>query len=178
MSATRDLAFDIASECLSFDFVGNSVDECQEESGSLHIPTSWRVLIQAGLDTSGIGRESRSGTSRDRILAKSTNTTPPQNGSDKTEDDDLERTSTFRFVAEIYQGLAAEKTPSTMKLLLNLSSVRRSIFSSPEFLKLYLHDVMQVNKYISFGESVYVDLSLNISFGESVYVDLSLFLLT
>jgi exportin-7 len=40
------LALSLALRCVSFDFVGTSIDESTEEFGTVQIPTSWRSVLE------------------------------------------------------------------------------------------------------------------------------------
>ncbi|URE05704.1 hypothetical protein MUK42_19697 [Musa troglodytarum] len=46
VSVLRELALSLSLKCLSFDFVGTSVDESSEEFGTVQIPSSWKPVIQ------------------------------------------------------------------------------------------------------------------------------------
>ncbi|KAK9019725.1 hypothetical protein V6N11_054235 [Hibiscus sabdariffa] len=45
-SRLQELALSLAHKCLSFDFVGTSIDESSEEFGTVQIPSSWRLLLE------------------------------------------------------------------------------------------------------------------------------------
>ncbi|GLT74542.1 hypothetical protein SLA2020_463300 [Shorea laevis] len=45
-SRLQELALSLALKCLSFDFVGTSIDESSEEFGTVQIPSSWRPLLE------------------------------------------------------------------------------------------------------------------------------------
>ncbi|XP_039036143.1 exportin-7-like isoform X2 [Hibiscus syriacus] len=45
-SRLQELALSLAHKCLSFDFVGTSIDESSEEFGTVQIPSSWRPLLE------------------------------------------------------------------------------------------------------------------------------------
>ncbi|KAL4292157.1 hypothetical protein GQ457_14G020780 [Hibiscus cannabinus] len=45
-SQLQELALSLAHKCLSFDFVGTSIDESSEEFGTVQIPSSWRPLLE------------------------------------------------------------------------------------------------------------------------------------
>ncbi|XP_061996319.1 uncharacterized protein LOC133714255 isoform X1 [Rosa rugosa] len=45
-SRLRELALSLSLKCLSFDFVGTSIDESSEEFGTVQIPTSWRSVLE------------------------------------------------------------------------------------------------------------------------------------
>ncbi|KAE8683198.1 Cysteine-rich RLK (RECEPTOR-like protein kinase) 8 [Hibiscus syriacus] len=45
-SRLQELALSLAHKCLSFDFVGTSIDESCEEFGTVQIPSSWRPLLE------------------------------------------------------------------------------------------------------------------------------------
>ncbi|KAJ3676579.1 hypothetical protein LUZ60_003991 [Juncus effusus] len=45
-TALRQLTISLALKCLSFDFIGMSLDESSEEFGTVQIPSSWRPLFQ------------------------------------------------------------------------------------------------------------------------------------
>ncbi|EHA8586343.1 hypothetical protein COCNU_scaffold000192G000010 [Cocos nucifera] len=42
----RQLTLSLSLRCLSFDFVGTSLDESSEEFGTVQIPSSWRPVLQ------------------------------------------------------------------------------------------------------------------------------------
>ncbi|GBG80488.1 hypothetical protein CBR_g30950 [Chara braunii] len=42
----REQAIELALKCLSFDFVGTSLDEGSEDLGTIQIPSSWRPLLE------------------------------------------------------------------------------------------------------------------------------------
>ncbi|EOA19851.1 hypothetical protein CARUB_v10000101mg [Capsella rubella] len=42
----QELALSLALRCVSFDFVGTSIDESTEEFGTVQIPTSWRSVLE------------------------------------------------------------------------------------------------------------------------------------
>nr|XP_018674150.1 PREDICTED: exportin-7-like isoform X3 [Musa acuminata subsp. malaccensis] len=42
----KELTLSLALKCLSFDFIGTSVDESSEEFGTLQIPSSWKPVVQ------------------------------------------------------------------------------------------------------------------------------------
>ncbi|KAJ7517501.1 hypothetical protein O6H91_21G026900 [Diphasiastrum complanatum] len=42
----REQAISLALKCLSFDFVGSSMDESSEDVGTIQIPSSWRPLLE------------------------------------------------------------------------------------------------------------------------------------
>ncbi|XP_048325677.1 uncharacterized protein LOC107412822 isoform X3 [Ziziphus jujuba] len=42
----QELALSLSLKCLSFDFVGTSVDESSEEFGTVQIPSSWRSVLE------------------------------------------------------------------------------------------------------------------------------------
>ncbi|KAL2511701.1 ARM repeat superfamily protein [Abeliophyllum distichum] len=42
----RELALSLSLKCLSFDFVGTSIDESSEEFGTVQIPSSWKPVIE------------------------------------------------------------------------------------------------------------------------------------
>ncbi|XP_010558032.1 PREDICTED: exportin-7-like isoform X2 [Tarenaya hassleriana] len=42
----QELALSLALRCVSFDFVGTSIDESSEEFGTVQIPTSWRSVLE------------------------------------------------------------------------------------------------------------------------------------
>nr|DAD43045.1 TPA_asm: hypothetical protein HUJ06_001275 [Nelumbo nucifera] len=42
----QELALSLSLKCLSFDFVGTSLDESSEEFGSVQIPSSWRSVLE------------------------------------------------------------------------------------------------------------------------------------
>ncbi|KAJ8503871.1 hypothetical protein OPV22_004757 [Ensete ventricosum] len=46
VSVLRELTLSLSLKCLSFDFVGTSVDESSEEFGTVQIPSSWKPVIQ------------------------------------------------------------------------------------------------------------------------------------
>ncbi|XVF24570.1 hypothetical protein REPUB_Repub13aG0139400 [Reevesia pubescens] len=45
-SRLQELALSLALKCLSFDFVGTSIDESSEEFGTVQIPSSWRPVLE------------------------------------------------------------------------------------------------------------------------------------
>ncbi|XP_022765661.1 exportin-7-like isoform X4 [Durio zibethinus] len=45
-SRLQELALSLALQCLSFDFVGTSIDESSEEFGTVQIPSSWRPVLE------------------------------------------------------------------------------------------------------------------------------------
>ncbi|KAJ6694854.1 hypothetical protein OIU74_014060 [Salix koriyanagi] len=42
----QELALSLSLKCLSFDFVGTSIDESSEEFGTIQIPSSWRSVLE------------------------------------------------------------------------------------------------------------------------------------
>lgn len=42
----QELSLSLALKCLSFDFVGTSIDESSEEFGTVQIPSSWRPVLE------------------------------------------------------------------------------------------------------------------------------------
>ncbi len=44
----RQHGIELALACLSFDFVGGSLDESNEEIGTIHIPVGWHTVIEDG----------------------------------------------------------------------------------------------------------------------------------
>lgn len=42
----QELALSLSLKCLSFDFVGTSIDESSEEFGTVQIPSSWKPLLE------------------------------------------------------------------------------------------------------------------------------------
>ncbi|KAJ6961571.1 exportin-7-like isoform X1 [Populus alba x Populus x berolinensis] len=46
MSRLQELALSLSLKCLSFDFVGTSIDESSEEFGTIQIPSSWRPVLE------------------------------------------------------------------------------------------------------------------------------------
>ncbi|RQO84373.1 hypothetical protein POPTR_001G036100v4 [Populus trichocarpa] len=45
-SRLQELALSLSLKCLSFDFVGTSIDESSEEFGTIQIPSSWRPVLE------------------------------------------------------------------------------------------------------------------------------------
>ncbi|KAK9151736.1 hypothetical protein Syun_010045 [Stephania yunnanensis] len=45
-SRLQELALSLALKCLSFDFVGTSLDESSEEFGTVQVPSAWRPMSQ------------------------------------------------------------------------------------------------------------------------------------
>uniref|UniRef100_A0A6M2EBI4 Importin N-terminal domain-containing protein n=1 Tax=Populus davidiana TaxID=266767 RepID=A0A6M2EBI4_9ROSI len=45
-SRLQELALSLSLKCLSFDFVGTSIDESSEEFGTIQIPSSWRPILE------------------------------------------------------------------------------------------------------------------------------------
>ncbi|XP_078152438.1 ARM repeat superfamily protein isoform X2 [Carex rostrata] len=45
-AALRQLTLSLAFKCLSFDFIGMSLDESSDEFGTVQIPSSWKPLLQ------------------------------------------------------------------------------------------------------------------------------------
>ncbi|XP_038711145.1 exportin-7 isoform X2 [Tripterygium wilfordii] len=45
-SQLQELALSLSLKCLSFDFVGTSIDESSDEFGTVQIPTSWRNVLE------------------------------------------------------------------------------------------------------------------------------------
>ncbi|XWS08203.1 hypothetical protein CRYUN_Cryun41cG0059600 [Craigia yunnanensis] len=45
-SRLQELALSLALKCLSFDFVGTSIDESSEEFGTVQIPSPWRPVLE------------------------------------------------------------------------------------------------------------------------------------
>ncbi|KAJ8755473.1 hypothetical protein K2173_019271 [Erythroxylum novogranatense] len=45
-SQLQELALSLSLKCLSFDFVGTSIDESSEEFGTVQIPSSWRPVFE------------------------------------------------------------------------------------------------------------------------------------
>ncbi|CAA0827410.1 ARM repeat superfamily protein [Striga hermonthica] len=46
ISRLQELALSLALKCLSFDFVGTSIDESSEEFGTVQIPSSWKPVLE------------------------------------------------------------------------------------------------------------------------------------
>ncbi|KAK9122587.1 hypothetical protein Sjap_012189 [Stephania japonica] len=46
MSRLQELALSLALKCLSFDFVGTSLDESSEEFGTVQVPSAWRPVLE------------------------------------------------------------------------------------------------------------------------------------
>ncbi|KAL2478121.1 ARM repeat superfamily protein [Forsythia ovata] len=46
MSRLQELALSLSLKCLSFDFVGTSIDESSEEFGTVQIPSAWKPLLE------------------------------------------------------------------------------------------------------------------------------------
>ncbi|XP_022864034.1 exportin-7 isoform X2 [Olea europaea var. sylvestris] len=46
MSRLQELALSLSLKCLSFDFVGTTIDESSEEFGTVQIPSSWKPLLE------------------------------------------------------------------------------------------------------------------------------------
>ncbi|KAL3829837.1 hypothetical protein ACJIZ3_018639 [Penstemon smallii] len=46
ISRLQELALSLSLKCLSFDFVGTSIDESSEEFGTVQIPSSWKPLLE------------------------------------------------------------------------------------------------------------------------------------
>ncbi|KAK9098254.1 hypothetical protein Syun_025299 [Stephania yunnanensis] len=46
MSRLQELTLSLALKCLSFDFVGTSLDESSEEFGTVHVPSAWRPVLE------------------------------------------------------------------------------------------------------------------------------------
>uniref|UniRef100_A0A5B7AV32 Putative exportin-7 isoform X3 n=1 Tax=Davidia involucrata TaxID=16924 RepID=A0A5B7AV32_DAVIN len=46
VSRLQELALSLSLKCLSFDFVGTSIDESSEEFGTVQIPSSWRPVLE------------------------------------------------------------------------------------------------------------------------------------
>ncbi|GAB4836168.1 hypothetical protein Ancab_001081 [Ancistrocladus abbreviatus] len=45
-SRLQELALSLSLKCLSFDFVGTSIDESSEEFGTLQVPSSWKSVLE------------------------------------------------------------------------------------------------------------------------------------
>jgi exportin-7 len=45
-SRLQELALSLALKCLSFDFVGTSIDESSEEFGTVQIPSAWKPILE------------------------------------------------------------------------------------------------------------------------------------
>ncbi|XP_021857908.1 uncharacterized protein [Spinacia oleracea] len=45
-SKLQELALSLALKCLSFDFVGTTVDESSEEFGAVQVPSSWKPILE------------------------------------------------------------------------------------------------------------------------------------
>ncbi|XP_010694655.2 uncharacterized protein LOC104907423 isoform X1 [Beta vulgaris subsp. vulgaris] len=45
-SKLQELALSLALKCLSFDFVGTTVDESSEEFGAVQVPSSWKSILE------------------------------------------------------------------------------------------------------------------------------------
>ncbi|XP_057807952.1 uncharacterized protein LOC131022474 isoform X1 [Salvia miltiorrhiza] len=45
-SRLQELALSLSLKCLSFDFVGTSIDESSEEFGTVQIPSSWKPILE------------------------------------------------------------------------------------------------------------------------------------
>ncbi|KAF9587660.1 hypothetical protein IFM89_004492 [Coptis chinensis] len=45
-SRLQELALSLSLKCLSFDFVGTSLDESSEEIGTVQVPSSWRAVLE------------------------------------------------------------------------------------------------------------------------------------
>ncbi|KAL0425403.1 UNVERIFIED_CONTAM: Exportin-7-B, partial [Sesamum radiatum] len=46
ISRLQELALSLSLKCLSFDFVGTSIDESSEEFGTVQIPSSWKPVLE------------------------------------------------------------------------------------------------------------------------------------
>lgn len=46
VSRLQELALSLSLKCLSFDFVGTSIDESSEEFGTVQIPSSWKSVLE------------------------------------------------------------------------------------------------------------------------------------
>ncbi|EPS69108.1 hypothetical protein M569_05657, partial [Genlisea aurea] len=46
ISHLHELALSLALKCVSFDFIGSSIDESSEEFGTIQIPSSWKPLVE------------------------------------------------------------------------------------------------------------------------------------
>lgn len=46
VSRLQELAISLSLKCLSFDFVGTSIDESSEEFGTVQIPSPWRPILE------------------------------------------------------------------------------------------------------------------------------------
>ncbi|CAH9096207.1 unnamed protein product [Cuscuta europaea] len=46
ISGLQELALSLSLKCLSFDFIGMSIDESSEEFGTLQVPSSWKSILE------------------------------------------------------------------------------------------------------------------------------------
>mmetsp|Transcript_22699 Transcript_22699/g.32592 ORF Transcript_22699/g.32592 Transcript_22699/m.32592 type:complete len:1112 (+) Transcript_22699:70-3405(+) len=93
-----NLALSIATECLSFDFIGTNPEESAEDVGTVQVPSSWRPIVQDTL--------------------------------------------TMKLLFECYLTSSPPRSNMALQALVQLSSVRRSLFSSEKERAVFLQELM------------------------------------
>lgn len=93
-----NLALTLASECLSFDFIGTNPEESAEDVGTVQVPSSWRPLVQD--------------------------------------------TALMQLFFDYYLASTPPRSNLALEALVQLSSVRRSLFSSEKERTVFLQALM------------------------------------
>uniref|UniRef100_A0A6T6CE73 Importin N-terminal domain-containing protein n=1 Tax=Compsopogon caeruleus TaxID=31354 RepID=A0A6T6CE73_9RHOD len=106
-STLRQYSLDLILACLSFDFIGTAVDESSEEHGTIHVPATWREVV--------------------------------------------EDPKTMNLFLDTYYACCnvdQNQSSRTLEIIVQLSSVRRSLFSSDEerlkFLRMQMSGMVQI----------------------------------
>ncbi|KAK6228500.1 hypothetical protein SCA6_000840 [Theobroma cacao] len=141
-SRLQELALSLALKCLSFDFVGTSIDESSEEFGTVQIPSSWRPVLEdsstlqiffdyysitkapLSKEVSNLGSESRV----NQILCQ--------------------RNITLTMVEMKSQLVRDELWCKALECLVRLASVRRSLFANEAARSKFLAHLMTGTKEI------------------------------
>ncbi len=92
------LSLSLATECLSFDFIGTNPEESAEDVGTVQVPSSWRDIVQD--------------------------------------------TATMQLFFDFYLLSEPPRSNSALEALVQLSSVRRSLFASEKDRTVFLQSLM------------------------------------
>jgi exportin-7 len=92
------LSLTLATECLSFDFIGTNPEESAEDVGTVQVPSSWRAIVQD--------------------------------------------TATMQLFFDYYLLSEPPRSNSALEALVQLSSVRRSLFASEKDRTVFLQSLM------------------------------------
>jgi exportin-7 len=93
-----NLAVSVATECLSFDFIGTNPEESAEDVGTVQVPSSWRPILQD--------------------------------------------TTTIQLFFDFYMSSEPPRSSLALQALLQISSVRRSLFQSEKERTAFLQALM------------------------------------